>query len=125
MRMFSLNRSLDLNEDQRDDFKVISDEIGRIDKIVQNFLEFSRPPKLLLNQISLSQIMSSVRVLLEFRLKSYDVELAYSEEEDLPQLLVDADRMKEALVNLITNSCEAIDGGVITSYSIHYTKLYE
>lgn len=111
MRMFSLNRSLSLNEDQQDDFRVISDEIGRIDKIVQNFLEFSRPPKLQLKKTSLSHIMSSVMVLLEFRLKSYDVELYYSEEANLPPLCVDADRMKEALVNLVTNSCEALEGG--------------
>ena len=46
MRLFSLNRTLELTPTQRDDFEVISEEIRHVDTIVQNFLEFSRPPRL-------------------------------------------------------------------------------
>ena len=46
MRLFSLSRSLELSPVQKEDFDVISEEIQHIDTIVQNFLEFSRPPKL-------------------------------------------------------------------------------
>lgn len=45
MRMFSLSRSLDLTDIQNEDLQVISDEIARIDRIVQNFIEFARPPR--------------------------------------------------------------------------------
>ncbi len=46
MRLFSLSRFLDLSDSQKEDFEVISEEIRHIDNIIQNFLEFSRPPKL-------------------------------------------------------------------------------
>lgn len=111
MRMFSLTRSLDLNTEQNDDLTVISDEIGRIDKIVQNFLEFARPPKLHLKHYDLSEIISSVQVLLEFRLRKYDAELKYMETTHIPTVYVDQDRLKEAFVNLVTNSCEAMARG--------------
>ena len=45
MRLFSLSRSLELDEPQQDDLEVIAGEIRHIDTIVQNFLEFSRPPR--------------------------------------------------------------------------------
>ncbi len=111
MRMFSLARSLDLSDAQNEDLTVISDEIGRIDKIVQNFLEFARPPKLKLAACRLGRLISSVITLLEYRLKQYGVELIYDHNPDLPLVTVDSDRIKEVLVNLITNSCEAMATG--------------
>jgi signal transduction histidine kinase len=111
MRMFSLTRTLDLNDVQNEDLQVISDEIARIDKIVQNFLEFARPPKLKLQQCNLEELIQSVITLLEYRLKEYDAELVYEAGADLPKVCADPDRIKEALVNLVTNSCEAMETG--------------
>ncbi|MFT5701783.1 MAG: signal transduction histidine kinase [Desulforhopalus sp.] len=111
MRMFSLTRTLNLNDVQNEDLNVISDEIARIDKIVQNFLEFARPPKLKLQLCNLAELIQSVSILVEYRLKEYDAELVYEPGTDLPKVYVDSDRIKEALVNLVTNSCEAMEGG--------------
>ncbi len=77
MRMFSLGRSLKLTETQAEDLQVISDEIARIDRIVENFLEFARSPKLRLRECYLRDIVNSVITLLEYRLKAYNVELHY------------------------------------------------
>lgn len=111
MRMFSLARSLELTDIQNDDLKVISDEIARIDKIVQNFLEFARPPKLRLEECSLGDVINSVLTLLEYRLKAYNVQVQYKASADLCRVWLDADRIKEALVNLVINACEAMESG--------------
>jgi len=119
MRMFSLSRTLDLSDIQNEDLRVISEEISRIDKIVQNFLEFARPPKLKLEHYNLGKIIQSVMALLEYRIREYDVELHYDPMPDLPPLRMDADRIKEAVVNLIINSCEATGHGGIITISEH------
>lgn len=75
MRLFSLARSLQLTDTQKDDLAVVSEEIRHIDTIVQNFLEFSRPPKLKMQPISPSSVVDSAIQMLEHRLKSYDVTL--------------------------------------------------
>ena len=111
MRMFSLTRSLALNDVQNEDLQVISDEITRIDRIVQNFLEFARPPKLRLEKCGLGNVIKSVLTLLEYRLKAYNVEIVYHHQPDLPPVMIDADRIKEALVNLLINACEAMENG--------------
>ena len=111
MRLFCLTRSLDLNDEQNDDLQVITDEINRIDKIVQNFLEFSRPPKLKRKNSSLSSLIRSVVTLMEYRLQKHNTELIYTPLSDLPEISLDPDRIKEALVNLITNACEAMENG--------------
>lgn len=114
MRLFSLNRALTLTDDQREDFQVISDEIRHIDTIVQNFLEFSRPPKLQMETISPSLIVDRAVQLLSHRLKSYDVKVPVIRNRNLPEIYGDPEQLKEVLVNLIVNACEAMeDGGEI------------
>jgi len=115
MRLFSLNRSLELNEEQEEDFDVISAEIRHIDTIVQNFLEFSRPPKLQMQSISPSNVVDSTIQLLGHRLRSYDVQLKIERQQPLPVVSADQEQLKEVMVNIIVNACEAMGrGGTIT-----------
>jgi len=117
MRLFSLSRSLDLSGHQKEDFEVISEEIRHIDTIVQNFLEFSRPPKLEMQKTSPSEIVDLVLQLLHHRLESYEVDIKLHRARPLPEIQVDPEQLKEAFVNLIVNSCEAMErGGLIEIY---------
>ena len=111
MRLFSLNRALELSSIQRDDFEVISEEIRHIDTIVQNFLEFSRPPKLKTQKISPSEVVDLVLQLLRHRLESYNVAVTVTRQATLPEIQVDPEQLKEVLINLLENACEAMEGG--------------
>ena len=111
MRLFSLSRSLELSDTQKEDFDVISEEIRHIDTIVQNFLEFSRPPKLKMQPISLSIVVDQAIQLLEHRLKSYDVSVKVERQGLLPEIEGDPEQLKEVIVNLIVNACEAMPKG--------------
>jgi signal transduction histidine kinase len=117
MRLFSLGRSLDLDSDQKEDFDVISKEISHIDTIVQNFLEFSRPPRLKLQSVSPSDIVDQAIQLLQHRLESYEVFIKIQRKEPLPLIQADPEQLKEVLINIIINACEAMgQGGSIVIY---------
>jgi signal transduction histidine kinase len=111
MRLFSLDRSLDLNSQQKEDFQVISEEIVHIDGLVQSFLEFSRPPKLRMQSVSPSEIVDLALKLMTHRLESYQVSVQVVRNERLPVVQADPDRLKEVLVNIMVNACEAMKGG--------------
>ncbi len=111
MRLFSLSRSLEFTDTQKEDFDVISEEIRRIDTIVQNFLEFSRPPKLIMQSVSPSVVVDQTIQLLEHRLKSYDVSVNIERQQALPDIDADPEQLKEVLVNLVVNACEAMERG--------------
>lgn len=111
MRLFSLGRSLRLDVAQKEDFEVISQEIRHIDTIVQNFLEFSRPPKLVMQPLSPSVIVDNALQLLSHRLDSYGVHVEVIRSEALPEVMADPEQLKEVLVNLIINACEEMKGG--------------
>jgi len=115
MRLFSLQRALALTPTQKEDLEVISEEIRHIDTIVRHFLEFSRPPKLKMQRVSLSDVVDSALTLLGQRLESYGVRVELHRPERLPPTWADPEQLKEVLVNLLLNACDAMSGGgVIT-----------
>lgn len=111
MRLFSLGRSLELSATQKEDFEVISEEIRHIDTIVRDFLEFSRPPKLKMQKISPSDVVDSALTLLNHRLESYGVRVELQRRSRLAETWADLEQLKEVLVNLLINACEAMVGG--------------
>ncbi len=114
MRLFSLGRTLELQETEKEDLEVISEEINHIDTILQNFLEFSRPPKFTMQEASPSDVIDHAVQLLRHRLDSSGVKVEKRRENRLPTLHLDYEQLKEALVNILMNACEAMnDGGMI------------
>jgi signal transduction histidine kinase len=111
MRLFSLSRSLKLDENQKDDFDVISGEINHVDTIVQNFLEFSKPPELRKQSICPSNVTDLAIKLLRYRLESYGVTITVKREKMLPDIEADPEQLKEVLLNIILNACEAMKRG--------------
>ncbi len=111
MRLFSLSRSLHLSENDKEDFDVISEEITRIDNIVQNFLEFARPPKLKMQACRIQDIIDSALQLLKYRLQSHNVQVHIQSPKDLPLVWADPKQLKEALINLIINAYESMANG--------------
>jgi signal transduction histidine kinase len=111
LRLFSLDRSLTLNPQQKEDFQVISEEIVHIDSLVQSFLEFSRPPKLRTQPVSPSDIVDLALKLMAHRLEPYQVSVEVDRLERLPVVQADPDRLKEVIVNIVVNACEAMKGG--------------
>ena len=111
MRLWSMNRSLALNTPQREDLDAISEEIRHIDTIVSNFLQFSRPQKLQREKISPSEVVDRALELLKNRLELYSVAVKLERRGRLPEIMADPEQLKEVLVNLVVNACEAMAGG--------------
>jgi signal transduction histidine kinase len=114
IRLFSMGRAANVAPALKEDFEVISEEIGHIETIVRSFLEFSRPPKLTMQKVSPSDVVDTALRLLRHRLESYEVAVELIREKPLAEIWADPDQLKEVLVNLLVNACEMMThGGVI------------
>ena len=111
MRLFSLGRSLRLDSTQAEDFEVITEEIGHIDTILQHFLEFARSPAIKKEHTSLAEVVENAIRLLRHRLDSYGIEVETDLEAGYESIDADPESLKEVLVNLLLNACEAMPGG--------------
>ncbi len=115
MRLFSLERSLDLAPNEKEDLEVIAEETRHLDTIIRNFLEYARPSKLRMQRISPSELIDMTLQLLRHRFKSYGVRVDSKRSVPLTEVLADPDQLKEAFVNILINACEAVgEGGAIT-----------
>jgi signal transduction histidine kinase len=108
IRLFSLGRSLRLSDEQREDFEVITEEIGHIDAIARNFLDFSRPAKPHKQLVGAGEVVRAALTLMRHRLESYGVEVDLRIPAEPCPVMADPEQLKEVLVNLLVNACEAM-----------------
>jgi signal transduction histidine kinase len=91
--------------------RVIRDEIGRLNQIVEQFVLFSKPSQLSIAPSSLGEILENVSVLFAEEARRKSVEIRKEITPGLPPLMLDKGRITQALVNIVTNSIHAMEGG--------------
>ncbi len=111
MWLFSLRRDLDSRDDLRKKLEVVSEEIGRLEKIVSSFLEFSRPPQLKLERLDIDDMLDKILELQKYRFEEQEIQVLRQNAEHLPEVLGDAEQLRQVFVNLINNAVEAMTPG--------------
>ena len=84
---------------------LITEEIERIDHILDNFRYFTRPLKIEQDTISINEVIRKTVKLAELGALDFRIKLDLS--NDLPMLQADASLMKQVFLNLIKNAIEA------------------
>jgi len=113
-RLYTLEKHLQVVPAARKDTNIISAEISRLERIVQDVLSFARPSDPRLETFAAETVMREVRGLVSPDLERRGLQLVV---ESSPELLIRADsgHLKQVLVNLVRNAAEAIDGsGTVT-----------
>jgi two-component system NtrC family sensor kinase len=99
------------NEDRLEYMKTVLEESERIKKIVQDLLDFSRPKKA---DFKVANINNVIRNSLKLVQNTFDISGIKSQlnlKEDLPAVFIDEDRIREVLVNLLSNAVHAMPSG--------------
>jgi len=94
---------------------ILSKEVRRLDRVVKTFLDFSRPVDVRLVEVDLSALVREVADLMtpQARLARIDLEFEALPGESL-RIRGDADMLKQAVLNLVTNGLDAMtDGGTL------------
>ncbi|MEM4326427.1 MAG: ATP-binding protein, partial [Candidatus Pacearchaeota archaeon] len=87
--------------------KTIDEEQKRLGKIVNDFLITSRKRELKLSLESINSILDEVIELLKPELEENSIEII-KEYEEIPDIFVDKDYLKQAIINIFKNSIEAL-----------------
>ena len=89
---------------------VIANEIKRLDQVVQGFLKFSRPEDLKLQPIRVASLLDEVVPIVRPEAERAGVDLAV-ECDDAPEVNGDPAMLRQALLNLAQNACQAMPQG--------------
>jgi signal transduction histidine kinase len=90
------------------------EEITRLDNIIKQFLEFSRPPQLRIQRQDVAAIIEKTVRLLRLPMEEKAIRLTCGDASSLPPIMADDEQLKQVLVNILKNSTEATpEGGAI------------
>lgn len=111
MLIYAMKEELVHNEEKQNDLEIIVKEIDRMDRVVKNFLQFSRPsePNYELTDINLT--VHEMIELLEPRLRQSHITLDESYQSNLSIIPADADQLKQVVLNLVLNAIDAMPNG--------------
>jgi signal transduction histidine kinase len=92
----------------------MEDELLRLEKMLQSFLDFARPPRLNLSPIQLATFLSKTVDVIRIRAEQQDVRLHLDLplDESCPETIVgDEAQLRQVLLNMLINSLDVLPGG--------------
>jgi len=95
---------------QRQDLKVIEEEIHRIDEILDQFLRFAKPAPPFLEKTDPLSIFEEILLLLRPQIEKEKITV-HKEFQSLPMVLMDREQIKQAMLNLLLNAIQAMPQG--------------
>ncbi len=111
----SLEKEIDLDENQREDFWIIMKEIDRINENITRFLNFARPEEPLFQAIDASALVKDTVNLLAAKLKNSGIRLDIFLLDEHPPVEGDPKQLGQVFLNLLLNAVEAMPrGGTLT-----------
>jgi len=88
----------------------IRDEIRRLNVIIEDFLTFSRSRRLELREYSLTEVVQKLARLMGEEARARGIVLTLRHEPDALMVPMDVDKLQQALINIVKNAIESIDG---------------
>src|SRR6516225_6769880 len=91
--------------------QVLDKEIDRLDAVVKRFLDFSRPMDVRLESTQLADLLRDVLETAQPQMQKCGVQVAQLLPIDVPEVYVDRDLLKQAVLNLVLNAVDAMPNG--------------
>jgi signal transduction histidine kinase len=94
------------------EIEILSSEVRRLDRVVKTFLDFSRPVDVKLEKVDLAALVHQVAELMTPQARLAHVTLTFqAPEADASYINGDADMLKQAVLNLMTNALDVMKNG--------------
>ncbi|MEO8698733.1 MAG: ATP-binding protein [Kofleriaceae bacterium] len=110
MNVQILRRKLELSEDDREHLDIALEELGRLDRSVAEILDFAKPVRLVTEAIDVGTLIETATSTLTPVLQEKQIGLT---SEPSPGMTVNGDpqRLRQVLVNLVSNAADASKPG--------------
>lgn len=89
------------------DVEVLQEEIERLERLVQSFLDFARPPQLQLRDVDLGELLTQTVDLVARKAQQQGIDVRYRKPQQPILVAADANLIRQMVLNLILNSFDA------------------
>jgi PAS domain S-box-containing protein len=102
-----------------EDLAVIEHEIRRMERTLQTFLDFARPPQPDRRRLNLADVVDRVFAVVNGRAKKQQVSLRFLRPDAPVRVEADQDQLQQLLLNLVLNALDAMPGGGTAEIDLH------
>lgn len=103
-----LIRGVKDEETQSDFLKRIEKEIKKIDDIIKELLDYSRPTQLDIKKVAVNTVIKETISFLSHQKNFVKIDLTMKLDETIPLVMADGNQLQQVLMNIILNSVDAI-----------------
>jgi signal transduction histidine kinase len=100
---------------------VISNEIRRLDQVLQGFLRFTRPEDLRLQPVDPAALLEEVAKVVQADAPDNGVRITVDCPPKVPYVNGDAGMLRQAILNLALNACLAMPNGGLLRFGVRRT----
>lgn len=98
--------------------EVMLGELDQINMIVSEFLVFAKPQASRFQPIAILGLVGNIMMLLDSEAKMSNVQLTLLADDELPEVIGEANQLKQVFVNIMKNSIEAMPGGGVLTIKL-------
>jgi signal transduction histidine kinase len=106
-----LQEGMDSREEELSYLKRVESEIDRINHIVRELLDFSRPTKFEIQELDVNTAIENTISLLSHQKSFKKIETKLDLEPNLPAVRADESQLQQVFINLFLNAADAMPGG--------------
>jgi signal transduction histidine kinase len=122
-----LSKVLRGNNDATETVSDMGDAVKRADTVIKGLLEFSRPTKPEMAPLDLNNVLEESLLLVKYELTKNNISLDKQLENELPEIELDRNKMKQVFINIFMNAIHAMgkDGTLtVKTFSRQLSKEY-
>jgi PAS domain S-box-containing protein len=90
--------------------RLIEKEVHGLNKIVSDFLAFAKPRSPILNEVSLNDIVDSMKLMLETNVVGKGIKISYHLVENIKPVMADENQIKQVILNIVKNAIDVLKG---------------
>ena len=116
-------KNTEFNGNDKRRMEIIFNETSRLERILDEMLNFAKPIRINLDPVSIHSIINSCLEIVDVRMKGKGIRVKKRYGKEIPGILLDHDRVEQAIINVLLNAVEALQvGGEIVIVTRHETK---
>lgn len=105
-----VRRGLPENDPRSDYLRIISDEVARLERIVAELLDFSRPhSRLQLKEVELPSLLHEIVKMATVEAELHGIRVIETYDSQIQKVTIDPDKTRQVLINIIRNALDVMD----------------
>jgi len=114
-------KTLDFDKSSLRTMEISAREIARLENILTEMLDFTRPLDLNLDMASINEVIDSSLDLLDVKIREKDFIIKKKFSKRIPRALLDREKMEQVIINILLNAIEVLPSGGTIWITTKYT----